>query len=382
MAFTPTEPGTLDRSRCRARGCEGDRRRGLAPIAVAATVTASGSPDRRRGSLRTARPLQAPRRRAACGLPAELKAAGWKAGSSSTTTPSSTARPRIRRGLGWFGKERRTSSSARKGLVVRPRFRRHRCAPLGASNGPVDDGCGSCRRCIDSCPTGAIVAPGSRRCPQMPRAGSVQSPGVFPKGARVALGNRLYGCDECQEGVARRTSWPISRSTPTTPTTTRVPAPGVDVARLCSPRPTRRCFRAATAAGGIPDRQVRYLRRNALIILGNTGDGREPGRGGAARTCLADPDDLLAPTPRWACIQLDPMLGLLALVADDPSPLVHASSRAGVLVTNGFPPSSTVGSRPISGRLWRRLPPDDVTVLTTPHPDARAWDAAQAVSRR
>ena len=47
-----------------------------------------------------------------------------------------------------------------------------------------------------------------------------------------------------------------------------------------------------------------------------------------------------------------------------------------LLVTNDFPPKHG-GIQAYLWELWRRLPPDDVTVLTTPHPEARAWDAAQ-----
>src|SRR5690606_3900305 len=66
------------------------------------------------------------------------------------------------------------------------------------SPAPVDDGCGSCTRCIDSCPTGAIVAPGvvdARRC----LAWLVQAPGPIPAEHRVAMADRIYGCDDCQE---------------------------------------------------------------------------------------------------------------------------------------------------------------------------------------
>src|SRR5205823_9555780 len=71
-------------------------------------------------------------------------------------------------------------------------------APLPASRAPLADGCGGCRRCLDGCPTNAIVAPGvvdARRC----LAWLVQRPGSFPAEFRVALGDRIYGCDDCQE---------------------------------------------------------------------------------------------------------------------------------------------------------------------------------------
>ena len=136
--------------------------------------------------------------------------------------------------------------------------------------------------------------------------------------ARVALGNRLYGCDECQEvcppniAADRRADDADDHE---------VPAPGVDVLDLLAASDETLLERHGRWY--IPDREVRYLRRNALIILGNTGDGREPEVETALRTYLAHPDDLLRAHAAWACIQLD-RADLLALVADDPSPLVHA----------------------------------------------------------
>jgi epoxyqueuosine reductase len=142
----------------------------------------------------------------------------------------------------------------------------------------------------------------ARRC----LAWLVQSPGVFPKDARVALGNRLYGCDECQEVcppniVADRRADDDDHE---------VPAPGVDVLDLLAASDETLLERH----GRWSSRSTSPLpHRNALIILGNTGDGR----GGSRRRC--------APTSRirrpaahaaWACIQLT-MRSLLALVADD-----------------------------------------------------------------
>jgi epoxyqueuosine reductase len=242
---------------------------------------------------------------------AELKAAGFKARVVADDNALVDREAAYRAGLGWFGKSANILLPGQGswfvlGSVVTD-------APLRANEVPVDDGCGSCRRCVDGCPTGAIVAPGvvdARRC----LAWLVQSPGVFPREARVPLGNRLYGCDECQEVcppnlvAGRRGDEPAA-------------ARGVDLLDLLAASDETLLERHGRWY--IPDRDVRYLRRNALIVLGNTADGDDPEVELTLRTYLGHDDELLRAHACWAADRLG-RRDLLALVANDASPLVHA----------------------------------------------------------
>ncbi len=205
-----------------------------------------------------------------------------------------------RAGIGWFGKNsllilEGLGSWFLLGAVVTD-------APLPAARpeelAPHASGCGVCTRCMSACPTGALVAPGvvdARRC----LAWLVQSEGSFPEEHRAALGDRIYGCDACQDVC------PINRIADR-----REPPPlpaddersRVDLLGLLAATDTE--LLDLHGRWYIPRRDPRYVRRNALVALGNVGDSDDPATRRALRHWARVEDPMLAEHARWAAARL------------------------------------------------------------------------------
>jgi epoxyqueuosine reductase len=238
--------------------------------------------------------------RAALGQLAErLEADGWRARVVCDDNALVDRAAAHRAGLGWYGKNsllllEGLGSWFVLGTVVTD-------APLPpAEQAPTEHarGCGSCSRCMSACPTGAIVAPGvvdARRC----LAWLVQAPGSFPVALRGALGDRIYGCDECQQvcpinRLADRRSPPESADAGAEPT--------VDLLVLLAASDDE--LLARHGRWYIAERDPRYLRRNALVALGNTGNGSDPAVAAALTRALAHPDAMIREHAGWAAEQL------------------------------------------------------------------------------
>lgn len=200
-----------------------------------------------------------------------------------------------RAGIGWYGKNSNLLIPGRGswfvlGSVVTD-------AQLPADE-PVADGCGACDRCITGCPTGAIVAPGvvdARRC----LAWLVQAEGDFPEEFRTALGNRIYGCDDCQEVC------PPNRREDREPLAVETPAAGALVSVLDLLTLDDDALMDRHGAWYIPRRDPDYLRRNALVVLGNSDAAHQPGVRDVLSTYLNHANPMLRRHAAWAAQQLD-----------------------------------------------------------------------------
>jgi len=157
---------------------------------------------------------------------------------------------------------------------------------------PAPDRCGTCARCIEACPTDAILAPyqlDSNKCISYL---TIEKRGSIPEDLRSGMGRHVFGCDICQDVC------PWNRKAPATTAAEFQPRaglvnPALDWLAEMSAEEFRETFR------GSPIRRTKLpgLRRNAAIAMGNS---RNPEFLPVLEKLAADEDDSVAESARWA----------------------------------------------------------------------------------
>ncbi|HEY7627142.1 MAG TPA: tRNA epoxyqueuosine(34) reductase QueG [Ilumatobacteraceae bacterium] len=223
-----------------------------------------------------------------------LRRDGWRAVVFADDNSIVDREVAHRAGIGWFGKNANilipgAGSWFVLGCVITT-------APLSAASTAVDDGCGSCKRCLEACPTGAIIAPGvidAGRC----LAWILQKPGVIDRRWRESIGDRIYGCDDCQTVCPPNVRFADRRRADVDaiePWVSLVELLGVSDAELMN----------RWGRWYIADRDPRWVRRNALVALGNVGDARDEDVRRVLRAYVAADDAVLRVHAVWAARRL------------------------------------------------------------------------------
>jgi len=208
-------------------------------------------------------------------------------------------------GLGWQG--RHTNLVARRGgswLFLGAIL----TDAVIAADAPAEDACGSCRACLDICPTRAFPAPyqlDARRCISYL---TIEHHGHIPRELRALMGNRVFGCDDClavcpwnKFAVAGREHRLAARAETDNP-------PLAELLDLDEDG-FRARFRGTPVRRAGRDRLV----RNAMVAAGNSGDAT---LAPAVQRRLADPSPLVRAMAVWALARLVSRADFASLAAD------------------------------------------------------------------
>ncbi len=196
-------------------------------------------------------------------------------------------------GIGWQGKHTNlVSRSFGSWLFLGSILTTVELAP----DEPTGDHCGGCRACLDICPTGAFPAPYQLDAQACLSYLTIEHAGPVPERFRRALGNRIYGCDDCLAvcpwnkfaSVAREAGLHARKAL-------RAPALA-DLAALDDAG-----FRALFSASPIKRIGRNRFVRNVLYAIGNSG---LPALAATAGGLLADDDETIRDAARWALARL------------------------------------------------------------------------------
>ena len=199
-------------------------------------------------------------------------------------------------GIGWQGKHTNLVSREHGSWLFLGAIY---CTVAFPPDAPHDDRCGSCDACQRACPTAAFPAPyrlDARRCISYL---TIELKGPIPHEFRKALGNRIYGCDDCLAACPwNKFAVAAARNRAFLPRAELV-APRLAELLALDDAAFRKLF------SGSPIKRIgrdRFV-RNCLIAAGNSGD---VALAAPVRALLADPDPVVAEAAAWALAELTP----------------------------------------------------------------------------
>jgi len=205
-----------------------------------------------------------------------------------------------RAGLGWFGKNTNLINPTLGSFFF-----------LGvllvgidlAADAPFEaDRCGSCTRCLEACPTDALVDPRVLDATRCISYLTIELKDAIPPALRRPIGDLIYGCDICQDVCPWNERFARPRPDPS-PYATRAALGGKDARTLAREllAMSDAEFRELFARSPMKRAKLRGLKRNAAVVLGNVGTNEDIS---VLEAALADREPLVREHADWALRQL------------------------------------------------------------------------------
>lgn len=200
-------------------------------------------------------------------------------------------------GLGWIGKNTCLINEDLGSWIFLAEII---CSLPLEPDAPAFDQCGSCARCLEACPTGAIVDAGVLDASRCLSYLTIELKGAIPEELRAAIGPHAYGCDICQEVCP----WNLAPGIGQSSEEEWQPRPGLDGAQLLDlwSRSDDE-LRTLLKGSAMKRAGVKRLRRNLAVALGNSGD-RAAGAALAGSEEETASDPLVAEHVMWAVEKL------------------------------------------------------------------------------
>ena len=205
-----------------------------------------------------------------------------------------------RAGLGWFGKNTNLINPSLGSFF----FLGALLVDLELTPDPPfeADRCGTCTRCLDACPTEAFVAPRVLDATRCISYLTIELKGSIPVELRDGIGDRIYGCDVCQDVCPWnvRFAQPLPNDSPYAPRPVVAGRNARAAARELLAM-SEDAFRESFRGSPMKRAKLRGLKRNAAVVLGNAGTADDRN---VLERAFDDPDPLVREHAAWALQRL------------------------------------------------------------------------------
>lgn len=158
------------------------------------------------------------------------------------------------------------------------------------------DRCGTCSRCIDACPTGAIVEPRVLDATRCISYLTIEARGSVPVELRDDIGDKVYGCDICQDVCPWNVSFSRELANRALEPRELLAGDAVSISRKILPMNSED-FRSAFKDSAMKRAKLRGLKRNAAVVLGNVGTEEDLP---VLRSALDDSEEIVREHASWS----------------------------------------------------------------------------------